>query len=214
MRSRGLEPEARGTALLAERAEGNLLAAQQEIDKLALLVKPGAVDAADRSRRQWPTALASTCSSSPTPCCRAMRRRALRILEGLRAEGVEPTLVLWALSREMRALWTPAHAAMAQVAAHRPRGNVPQCQGLRSLAAAPEPRMPPASRAHSGYRSRAARRSHHQGPAMRGEPWDALVRLVDMARLARRDTSFPDACLSALSPVPYLLALQDEFGQL
>jgi DNA polymerase-3 subunit delta len=31
--------------------------------------------------------------------------RALRILLGLRSEGVEPTLILWALVRELRGLW-------------------------------------------------------------------------------------------------------------
>jgi DNA polymerase III subunit delta len=31
--------------------------------------------------------------------------RALRVLLGLKSEGVEPTLVLWALVRELRGLW-------------------------------------------------------------------------------------------------------------
>ena len=34
-----------------------------------------------------------------------MRARALRILLGLKSEGVEPTLILWALVRELRGLW-------------------------------------------------------------------------------------------------------------
>src|SRR5262249_26627367 len=40
MRQQGLEPDTEAAALLAERVEGNLLAAQQEIDKLALLMPP------------------------------------------------------------------------------------------------------------------------------------------------------------------------------
>jgi DNA polymerase-3 subunit delta len=31
--------------------------------------------------------------------------RALRVLMGLRSEGVEPTLILWALVRELRGMW-------------------------------------------------------------------------------------------------------------
>ena len=31
--------------------------------------------------------------------------RALRVLLGLKSEGVEPTLILWALVRELRGLW-------------------------------------------------------------------------------------------------------------
>ena len=34
--------------------------------------------------------------------------RALRMLDGLRAEGVEPTLVLWSLSKAMRDIWGAA----------------------------------------------------------------------------------------------------------
>jgi DNA polymerase-3 subunit delta len=32
-------------------------------------------------------------------------QRALRVLLGLKSEGVEPTLILWALIRELRGLW-------------------------------------------------------------------------------------------------------------
>ena len=40
-RTAGLRCEPEGLQLLADRVEGNLLAAQQEIDKLALLHAPG-----------------------------------------------------------------------------------------------------------------------------------------------------------------------------
>ena len=42
LRSRGLKPSAEAVARLAQRIEGNLLAAAQEIDKLALLLDPAA----------------------------------------------------------------------------------------------------------------------------------------------------------------------------
>jgi DNA polymerase-3 subunit delta len=94
----------RGAAeLLAERVEGNLLAAQQEIEKLALL-HPGArldLDAVQaavaNSARYDVFQLGEAALAGDAP-------RSLRILEGLRAEGAEPPLVLWALCREMRAV--------------------------------------------------------------------------------------------------------------
>src|SRR5262245_9264720 len=89
--------------LLAERVEGNLLAAQQEIEKLALLQKDGAVSidavqaAVANSARYDVFQLAEAALQGDAP-------RSLRILEGLRAAGAEPPLVLWALCRDLRAL--------------------------------------------------------------------------------------------------------------
>ena len=46
----GLDPEPEAIAMLADLVEGNLLAAQQEIDKLVMLEKEGRVTAADVTR--------------------------------------------------------------------------------------------------------------------------------------------------------------------
>lgn len=91
-------------ALLAERCEGNLLAAQQEIDKLALLLPRGArVGVAEVAASS-----AESARYDVLQLAEAVRNgdaaRALRILSGLSAEGAEPPLVLWALLRELRAL--------------------------------------------------------------------------------------------------------------
>ena len=89
--------------LLADRVEGNLLAAQQEIERIALL-RPGAKldpDAvaelvADNARYDvFELASAAFLGNAP---------RALRILDGLRGEGREPPLILWALLNDLRAL--------------------------------------------------------------------------------------------------------------
>lgn len=94
----------RGAAeLLAERVEGNLLAAQQELEKLALLHSGARLDveavqaAVANSARYDVFQLGEATLAGDAP-------RSLRILEGLRAEGAEPPLVLWALCRELRAL--------------------------------------------------------------------------------------------------------------
>lgn len=96
-----IEPE--GARLLAERVEGNLLAAHQEIEKLALLHPDGAVSAEGvlesvaNSARHDVFQLGEAALDGDAP-------RSLRILAGLQAEGTEPALVLWALCRELRAL--------------------------------------------------------------------------------------------------------------
>lgn len=96
-----IDPE--GARLLAERVEGNLLAAHQEIEKLALLHAGGTVGVAE--------VLAAVANSARydvyqlgEAALEGDAARSLRILEGLRAEGAEPALVLWALCRELRAL--------------------------------------------------------------------------------------------------------------
>ena len=89
--------------LLADRVEGNLLAAQQEIERIALLMPGAQLDAAavaevvaDSARYDVFELSAAAFSGQPA--------RALRILAGLRGEGQEPPLVLWALLNDLRGL--------------------------------------------------------------------------------------------------------------
>ncbi len=88
---------------LADRVEGNLLAAHQEVQKLALLLPAGeisldAVQAAVTDVARFDVQrLAEAFLSGDTA-------RYARVLEGLRGEGEAPTLLLWALAEELRAL--------------------------------------------------------------------------------------------------------------
>lgn len=108
MRRHGLEPEPEAVSLLAERCEGNLVAAHQEIERLALLAGPGLVthdtvaDAVANSARYHVFQLGEAALSGDAT-------RTVRILDGLAAEGEEPTLVLWCLAEELRSIlqWTP-----------------------------------------------------------------------------------------------------------
>ena len=89
--------------LIAERVEGNLLAAQQEIEKLALLhpkAKLGVeeVEAAVANSARYDVFQLGEAALAGDAA------RSLRILEGLRAEGAEAPLVLWALCRELRSI--------------------------------------------------------------------------------------------------------------
>ena len=102
MQQQGLQAEPDALALLAERSEGNLLACAQEIDKLALLCEGQTVTPLDiqqavgDSSRHSVFDLTDALASGP--------ERALKVLDGLRAEGTEPAVVLWALAREARIL--------------------------------------------------------------------------------------------------------------
>jgi DNA polymerase-3 subunit delta len=103
MRSVGLQPERDVVTLIADRVEGNLLAAGQEIEKLRLLLGKGPVSAEDvigavaNSSRYDVYKLTDAAMAGDAA-------RAVKILGGLRSEGVEPVIVMWALTRELRTL--------------------------------------------------------------------------------------------------------------
>lgn len=103
MRSRGLQPEPEAVRMISERVEGNLLAAAQEVDKLVLLNGQGVLSAeqveaavSDSARFDVYNLVDSALMGD--------RARVARMLDGLRGEGVEPILVLWAMAREIRSL--------------------------------------------------------------------------------------------------------------
>ena len=99
----GLQPSADAVELLAERVEGNLLACAQEIDKLRLLHDSGPVDAAAVNAAVTASARFDVYGLVDSALA-GEAERSLRMLTGLRAEGVEPVLVSWALARELRSL--------------------------------------------------------------------------------------------------------------
>jgi DNA polymerase-3 subunit delta len=99
MGSRGLKPDRAAIEALAERVEGNSLAAAQEIDKLALLHGAAPLDAA--------TLEALVADSARYDVFKLVEaafggdaQRSLRILDGLRAEGEQiPALMGWVLNQ-------------------------------------------------------------------------------------------------------------------
>ncbi len=108
LRRHGLRPGPGVIEWLVHHLEGNLLAAAQEIEKLALryqgeLRRDDIEDALCDNARFNVYVLADT-------CLRGEAAAALRILRSLRAEGTEPALILWALVRELRALAVMAAA--------------------------------------------------------------------------------------------------------
>ncbi len=100
---RGLQLATDGIKLLASRIEGNLLAAAQEIEKLYILYGDATI-----SKQAVEQAVADSARFDVfklTDCVLAGRMgRAIKILNGLKAEGIAAPVVLWALARETRML--------------------------------------------------------------------------------------------------------------
>lgn len=100
LRRAGLAISAPAAELLADRVEGNLLAAAQEVEKLRLLAPSGELDVDAIS-----TAVADSARFNLFRCVEQALagdlESASRALRGLREEGVEPAAVLWALTRDI-----------------------------------------------------------------------------------------------------------------
>lgn len=104
LQTHNLQIEADALALFAERVEGNLLAAKQEIDKLALLYPAGhLVGLADAQNAVANVARFDVFQLSGA-WMGADAARVARLLDGLEEEGEEPVLLLWALSEDIRTL--------------------------------------------------------------------------------------------------------------
>ncbi|KAB7628264.1 DNA polymerase III subunit delta [Alkalilimnicola sp. S0819] len=175
LRERGLTPSREALALLEQRAEGNLLAAAQEIDKLQLLHGEGPlaleqVQAAVADSARYDVFDLSDAVLAGDPA------RTLRILHGLRAEGVEPTLVLWTLARDLRLL---AELAAEQARRGDPAGVLKRERVWKSRAEQLRTalRGTPASTWET-LLARAARADRALKGVGEGRPWDELLQLA------------------------------------
>jgi DNA polymerase-3 subunit delta len=106
MKQKGLLPSQEAVSFLTEKVEGNMLAASQEIDKIALLHQGDvsleiiAESVADSAKFDVFSVVDAALKGKP--------ERISRVLSVLRASGVEPVLVHWALTQEIRKLQTMA----------------------------------------------------------------------------------------------------------
>ena len=161
--------------LLADRVEGNLLAADQEIRKLALLLGGGSVN-----EQIVLEAVASNTRFDVFRLTDAIlagkARRSLAVLDGLRAEGVEPALISWALSRDL-CLLTRLQSAVLQ--------GDSEDRALSKQRVWPR-RQPIVKRALQRYRFRQLAALLAQAAAVdrvikgvsQGRPWNELTQLV------------------------------------
>jgi DNA polymerase-3 subunit delta len=161
-------------AFLADRCEGNLLAAHQEIQKLALLFPAGAV-----SFEQVKDAVMDVARFDVFKLTEAMlagnAERYAHILEGLRAEGVAEVLVLWAISEDIRALCRILQAA-------KQGGNIGNAmRDLRVRRDKQAPLEKAARRLKLPLMERALQKAAHIDRLVKGlrqgDAWDELLQL-------------------------------------
>ncbi len=103
LNARGLLCDQSGLHLLAARVEGNLLAAAQEIEKLAILHGSGRLTDEQIVRAVADSARYDVFDLAQEALLGQVGKAA-RILSGLRGEGIAAPVVLWALTRECRLL--------------------------------------------------------------------------------------------------------------
>ncbi|HEV7606931.1 MAG TPA: DNA polymerase III subunit delta [Steroidobacteraceae bacterium] len=153
---------------IVERTEGNLLAAQQELEKLKL----GAAGIGNRKHIDLAAVQASIGESARFDVFQlgeaalgADVPRALRILAGLRSEGVEPTLALWSIAREIRNVWGTTQQGAAR-GWQKPSAALENAK--RRAAKLPYARL-------SARTSRADRMIKGQ---QRGDAWDEMALMI------------------------------------
>jgi DNA polymerase-3 subunit delta len=176
----GFEPTDEALSLLAERVEGNLLAAAQEIEKLKLLDVPRQLTAEALMAGVGDSARYDLFDLTDAAIA-GDRARTDRVLRGLQAEGTAATLVLWVLARELRKLAAIGFALSMRrdVGGALQAQKVPSSHREESILAAR--RLPPA--VTRPLLARCARADLVIKGRHDGDPWQLLAEIADgMAR--------------------------------
>lgn len=117
MKSQGLSADHDTLATLADRVEGNLLAADQEIQKLRILTGATPEQPVHLQRKHIMSLVADNARYSVFSLIDAAllgdARRSIKVINGLRADGSELLQILGAVSAELRRLIAIAHSAQA-----------------------------------------------------------------------------------------------------
>ena len=161
---------------IANKVEGNLLAAFQEVQKLALLFPPGAISFEQIREAVLDVARYDVFSLGET-LLEGDAVRLTRMVEGLQGEGAAPPMALWAVAEEIRAIGRVLDAASSG----RPLNQV--MREARVFGAAHQNLMQQnigrfrAAHVTRGLRHAAAIDRMVKGLA-RGDVWDELLRLM------------------------------------
>ena len=187
----GGEEAAQILQFMAEQVEGNLLAAHQEIEKLALLY-PAQTLSLSQVREAVLQVSRYDVFGLGDAVFGGQAARAQKMLDGLQAEGETPVLVHWALADEVRALYR-CHQALAE---GKPMPMVLKEQRIWGDKERRFERLLP--RLKSAALSRALQDAHVVDGVIKGlkhpdwphEPWDALhrwmMRLLQMSKPPQR----------------------------
>ncbi len=171
----GLKADREVLAFLAERVEGNLLAAHQEIEKLALLLPPGPLTLDDVREAVLDVARYDA-GQIPEALYKGETARLARILDGLRAEGETPLLALWILTNEIRTLYRLATAVRQGEALASAMGRMRVWESRRPLVTRALQRLDP--EALQAALLQAARVDRAAKGLIREDAWEGLKRLA------------------------------------
>ena len=183
MRARGIDASHDAAELLAERVEGNLLAAAQEVDKLALLV--------ERKQRVDALLMEQLVADSARfdafklvdACVAGDAARALRILRGLRAEGEAVPALMGPVVQSLLQL-----AALSIEAARG--GDLRSAMNAQRIWDSKQVQFKRAIERHDaarweGFAIEAGRIDRMSKGRAAGDPWVALERLLTAVAIPR-----------------------------
>lgn len=177
--ARGLSAAPEALELLAQRVEGNLLAAAQEVDKLAILQPGGRLDLETLERLVADSARYDVFALTDA-ALGGDAERALRVLAGLRAEGEDliPLLGWWVSQLNIAARLAAAPHFDAQARAEH-LWQAREALFRRALKRSPNPRYWQRCLVWAGRIDRMAKGRES------GEPWREFERLIVAVALPR-----------------------------
>lgn len=182
----GIQAQPDALDLLTARVEGNLLAAAQEVEKLKLFCHNGVLDLETVSQVVADSARFDVFGLADA-MLQGQPQQALRILNGLRGEGVEAPVILWSLTRELRSLANMAQDVARGVPVERVFASQrPPVWDKR------KPLLSQALRRHPEHSwAQWLLRAQHVDEQIKGQqpgsPWDGLGRIVSEAAGLRLD---------------------------
>jgi DNA polymerase-3 subunit delta len=165
---------------LADRVEGNLVAAHQEVQKLALLAPEG-----ELSEEIVHEAVASVARYNPYAAAEALvagnTARYVRVIEGLRSEGEQPTFVLFVLASVLFVLRGASEGgALDPLFLQHRLFNKPLQRAVQAAGRRYAPAALAGALAHASAIDRAIK------GVGAGDPWEEFIRLG--LKLARGST--------------------------
>ena len=170
----GLQASEEAVRILADRVEGNLLAADQEIRKLKLLTNGSSIDIEDVLEVVADSARHNIFEFIDAALLQNTQKLS-RMLGHMRAEGVQPPVVLWAMAREFRLLYLVADAIPRKRSPEQVLEDQQVWKSRRQLLARA------GRRKQAGYwgncLSRCARIDRMIKGIADGNPWDELLQL-------------------------------------
>lgn len=189
----------RALQFVAERVEGNLLAAHQEIQKLGLLYPPGVL-----SYEQVQDAVLNVARYDVFKLNEAMLAgdvgRLARMLDGLKGEGEAAVLVLWAIVEELRTLLRikrgveagkPLATLLRENRVWGPRERLVGPALARVTEAALERGLALAARVDRQVKGLSGNTAGERRGALPPDPWDGLFELAMTVAAPGRSSAAP-----------------------